>query len=246
MPLLAALSHGLGLSDAMAGPPLSLAEITLLAPIADPPQFVGVGLNYFDHAREANNEIPIAPVTFGLLRSAIIGPGDLIEIPEFTNEVDWEAELAIVIGVGGRDIPRDRALDHIAGYTIVNDISARDIQASEGQWGRAKSFDTFKPLGPWIVTTDELGDASGLDISLSVNGIAKQASNTNQMIFDVPSLVSHLSQRTTLLPGMIISTGTPSGVGNFSTPPEFLRHGDEVRIEVEGIGSLTNPVKSVL
>lgn len=218
--------------------------MTLLAPIANPPQFLGIGLNYLDHAREVNLELPVSPVTFGFLQSAIIGPGDAIELPDFTDEVDWEAELGIVIGEGGRDIPAEKALDRVAGYVIVNDVSARDIQTSEGQWGRAKSFDTFKPVGPWIVTTEELGAASGLGISLSISGVTKQASNTDQLIFDVPHLVSHLSRNTTLLPGSIISTGTPSGVGMFRSPPEFLRAGDEVRIDIEGIGTLVNPVVS--
>lgn len=219
------------------------SDASLLAPIAAPPQFIGVGLNYRDHVAEVGGEPPSRPVTFGLLRNAIVGPGVHIEIPPFSSEIDWEAELAIVIGKGGSDIPKSRALDAIAGYTIVNDVSARDIQMAEGQWGRAKSFNTFKPMGPWIAGTDEIGDASGLAISLSVNGVTKQESNTSNLVFDVPSLVSHLSQQTNLMPGMVIATGTPGGVGLGRTPPEYLKDGDVVEIVIEGIGSLLNPVR---
>jgi 2-keto-4-pentenoate hydratase/2-oxohepta-3-ene-1,7-dioic acid hydratase in catechol pathway len=221
----------------------SLDDVRLLAPIPDPPQFIGIGLNYRDHAAESGMTLPTEPVTFGFLRSSIIGEGDAIRLPHFTDQVDWEAELGIVIGKAGCDIAEADALDHVAGYTIVNDVSARDIQMSEGQWGRAKSFDTFKPMGPWIATKDSLGDASALKISLWVNGNLKQSSNTSELIFDVPELVSLLSRSTTLLPGAVISTGTPHGVGFSRTPPEFLQHGDEVCIEIEGIGRLTNPVR---
>jgi 2,4-didehydro-3-deoxy-L-rhamnonate hydrolase len=224
------------------GRSLDLGSTRLLAPIDDPPQFLGVGLNYRDHAAESGMEIPIEPVTFGFLRNSIIGDGETIKIPPFTNQVDWEAELGIVIGRGGCDIAKEDALGHVAGYTIVNDVSARDIQQSEGQWGRAKSFDSFKPMGPWIVTTDALGDASGLKISLWVNDELKQSSTTSELIFTVPELVSRLSRSTTLFPGAVISTGTPHGVGFSRTPPEFLKTDDVVAIEIEGIGRLTNPV----
>jgi len=220
----------------------SLSEVRLLAPLETPPQFIGVGLNYRDHAVESGFSIPTEPVTFGFLRNSIVGPGEAICLPPFTSAVDWEAEMAIVIGRGGKDIAAIDALSHVAGYTIINDVSARDLQESEGQWSRAKSFDGFKPMGPWIVTTDELGSAADLDISLTVNGVTKQASNTRELIFDVPYLVSHLSRATTLLPGAVISTGTPAGVGTSRRPPEYLRAGDEVSITIEGIGTLTNPV----
>lgn len=222
---------------------LGLAAVRLLAPIQEPPQFLGVGLNYRDHAAESGMEIPKEPVTFGFLRNSIVGDGETIKIPPFTDQVDWEAELGIVIGRGGCDIAEEDALDHVAGYTIVNDVSARDIQMSEGQWGRSKSFDSFKPMGPWIATTDVLGDAAGLEISLWVNDQLKQSSNTSELIFTVPQLVSLLSRSTTLFPGAVISTGTPHGVGFSRTPPEFLKTGDVVAIEIEGIGRLTNPVE---
>lgn len=221
---------------------VSLDEVSLKAPVPDPPQFIGVGMNYSDHVSEVGAATPERPITFGFHKNAIIGPGDAIELPPMSTEIDWEVELAVVIGTGGRDIPLDAALDAVAGYTIVNDVSARDIQFDDGQWGRAKSLDTFKPMGPWIVTADELGAASDLAISLDVNGVTKQRSNTAQLIFDVPSLVSYLSRSFTLLPGAVIATGTPGGVGFSRTPPEFLRDGDIVELEVEGIGRLVNPV----
>ena len=227
---------------AAASDPIDLVDVDLLAPIVDPPQFIGVGLNYRDHAAEQGIAVPDAPVTFGFLNSAITDPGVPIELPPFTREVDWEVELAIVIGRGGADILRDQAMSAVAGYTIVNDLSARDIQLSEGQWGRAKSFDTFKPMGPWITTTDELGSAEALGVKLWVNDEIKQDSSTAELIFDVPTLVSRLSASTTLRPGMVISTGTPHGVGFARKPPEYLRPGDIVTLEIEGIGRLTNPV----
>lgn len=222
--------------------PIPLDEVSLLAPMPDPPQFLGVGLNYRDHAAEAGMEIPTDPVTFGLYKTSIIGDGDTIEMPPFSDENDWEAELGIVIGSGGRDIPEEDALGHVGGYTIINDVTARDIQMSEGQWGRSKSFDTFKPMGPWIVTPDVLGDASDLSISLWVNDDLKQSSHTSELIFSVTQIVSLLSRSTTLLPGTVITTGTPHGVGFSRTPPEFLKDGDTVSIEIEGIGRLSNPV----
>lgn len=252
--LIRAVTVGPGLVDALGDDELltslktslnstyDLSEVRLLAPLEAPPQFIGVGLNYRDHASESGFDVPAQPVTFGFLRNAIVGPGDAICLPPFTSTVDWEAEMAIVIGRGGKDIPAAEALSHVAGYTIVNDVSSRDLQQSEGQWSRAKSFDGFKPMGPWIVTTDELGAAADLDISLTVNGVTKQASNTRELIFDVPYLVSHLSRATTLLPGAVISTGTPAGVGFSRQPPEYLRAGDVVSISIDGIGTLANPV----
>ena len=225
-----------------AGDPIGLDAVRLLAPIPHPPQFIGVGLNYKDHAAEFELATPESPVTFGFLRSAVTNPGDPIVIPPFTDDVDWEVELAIVIGAGGRDIPESSAMDQVAGYTLVNDVSARDIQRGDGQWGRAKSFDTFKPMGPWVTTADELGDAGSLAIKLWVNGELKQSSMTSELIFDVPALVSILSRSTTLEAGAVISTGTPAGVGFARVPPEYLRPGDSVTMEIEGIGRMTNPV----
>ena len=224
--------------------PIPIGESQLLAPIPDPPQFLGIGLNYRAHAAESGAPVPTSPVSFPFYNSSIAGPGDPILLPPFTDEVDWEVELAVVIGKPARDVAVEDALDYIAGYVIVNDLSARDIQMSEGQWSRAKSFDTFKPMGPWITTADELGDAGDLDIELWVNGVLKQSSSTSDLIFNVPQLVSHMSQSLTLGVGAVISTGTPSGVGFARTPPEYLRPGDLVTLEVEGIGRLTNPVEA--
>lgn len=224
--------------------PAPLTDAELLAPIPDPPQFLGIGLNYRAHAAESGAQVPASPVSFPFYNSSIANPGDPILLPPFTDQVDWEVELGVVIGRPARDVAVEDALDYIAGYVIVNDLSARDIQRSEGQWSRAKSFDTFKPMGPWITTADELGDAGNLDIELWVNGVLKQSSTTSDLIFDVPELVSHMSQSLTLGVGAVISTGTPSGVGFARTPPEYLAPGDSVTLEIEGIGRLTNPVEA--
>lgn len=222
--------------------PIGLEDVRLLAPVPHPPQFMGVGLNYKDHAAEQGVTLPESPVTFGFLPSAVTNPGDPIEIPAFTDEVDWEVELGIVIGTGGRDIPESEAMDRVAGYVLINDVSARDIQMRDGQWSRAKSFDTFKPMGPWVTTVDELGAAGNLAIKLWVNGELKQSSVTNELIFDVPYLVSFLSRSITLQTGAVISTGTPAGVGFTRDPQEYLQPGDSVTMEIEGIGRMTNPV----
>ncbi len=187
-------------------------------------------------------EPPPHPQVFGLLSSAVIGPDDEIALPASSDEVDWEVELAIVIGKRGKKIRIEQALDHVAGYTIVNDLSARDVQFADGQFTRGKSFDTLKPMGPWITTVDELGAAENLDVELSVNGVIKQSSNTSNMIFGVRHLVHFLSQEITLQVGAVISTGTPAGVGFTRQPPEFLRPDDVVRLAISGIGTLTNSV----
>ena len=223
---------------------VALESVDLLAPIPNPPQFVGIGLNYRAHAAESGATVPESPVSFPFFNSSIIGPGEPILLPPFTDKVDWEVELGVVIGRSARDVAVEDALDYVAGYVIVNDVSARDIQRSEGQWSRAKSLDTFKPMGPWITTTDELGAADGVEVKLWVNDVLKQSGETSDLIFDVPALVSHLSQSLTLGPGAVISTGTPSGVGFARTPPEYLRAGDVVALEIDGIGRLTNPVQA--
>ncbi len=222
--------------------PIGLEEVRLLAPVPHPPQFMGVGLNYKDHAAESGLTLPESPVTFGFLPSAVTNPGDPIEIPAFTDEVDWEVELGIVIGTGGREIPESEAMDRVAGYVLINDVSARDIQIEDGQWSRAKSFDKFKPMGPWVTTVDELGAADNLAIMLWVNGELKQSSVTSEMVFSVPYLVSFLSRSITLHTGAVISTGTPPGVGFTRDPQEYLQPGYSVTMEIEGIGRMTNPV----
>ena len=226
-----------------ATPRYEVSEVRFLAPIVDPPQFLGIGLNYRLHAMESGAAIPDSPISFPFFNSSIAGPDEPIKLPPFTDEVDWEVELAVVIGKEACCVSEEDALDFIAGYTIVNDVSARDIQMAEGQWSRAKSFNTFKPMGPWLVTVDELGAAGDLGVKLWVNGAIKQDGHTSDLIFNVPQLVSHMSQHLTLGVGAVISTGTPSGVGMARKPPEYLRPGDEVTLEIEGIGRLSNPVE---
>ncbi len=224
------------------GAEVSLADVELLSPVNRPSKLIGVGLNYRDHAEESGFAIPDSPVIFGILPSAIVGPHDPIELPTESTQVDWEAELGVVIGKVARNVSPGEALNYVLGYTIVHDVSARDLQITEGQWTRAKSFDSFKPVGPWITTADKLGDASGLAIRLWVNSELMQESNTSELIVGVPDLISFLSGTCTLLPGDLIMTGTPAGVGMAHQPPQFLREGDEVSIEIEGIGMLSNPV----
>jgi len=223
---------------------IAASDVRFLAPVPRPPQFVGVGLNYRDHAAESGAELPSRPQVFGFLTSAIIGQDESIVLPDGCGTVDWEAELAIVIGRGGRRISRENALDHVAGYTIVNDVSAREFQFADGQFTRAKSLDTFKPMGPWITTPDVLRDADGLGIRLWVNDELKQDGNTSDLIFGVRDLIAFLSEQITLEPGAVVSTGTPAGVGFARVPPEYLRPGDRVRIEIEGIGTLSSDVSA--
>ena len=223
---------------------LAASEAHFLAPVPRPPQFLGIGLNYRDHAAESQAELPSRPQVFGFLPSAVIGPRESIILPAGCDTVDWEAELAIVIGRGGRRISREDALGHVAGYTIVNDVSAREMQFADGQFTRAKSLDTFKPMGPWITTTDDLNDADGLGIRLWVNNVLKQDGNTCDLIFGVRDLIAFLSQHITLETGAVVSTGTPAGVGFARIPAEYLHPDDRVRIEIDGIGTLHSYVRS--
>jgi 2-keto-4-pentenoate hydratase/2-oxohepta-3-ene-1,7-dioic acid hydratase in catechol pathway len=202
-----------------------------------------VGLNYRDHAQESNAPIPQQPVLFAKWTSAMIGPRQNIVLPPDTQEVDYEAELGVVIGRKCRGVSAEKALDYVAGYVCVNDISARDFQRTDGQWVRAKSQDTFGPVGPCLVTRDELTDPQALGIRCSVNGRMLQNSNTREMIFGVRELIAFISRGITLCPGDLISTGTPPGVGFAQKPPVFLHAGDEVVVEIDGIGRLSNPVK---
>ena len=219
-----------------------LASARLRAPIARPGKITCVGLNYADHAREQGIEPPASPIFFLKSNNTIAGPGDEVCLPPNSTQVDYEAEFAVVIGKGGSRIPEDRAYEHVAGYTILNDVTARDMQFSDKQWFRGKSCDTFAPTGPWIVTRDEVPDPHVLSISLTLNGETMQDSNTSNLIFKVPYLVSYLSQSITWEPGDLISTGTPPGVGVFRKPPVFLKAGDSMTIAVEKLGSLTNTV----
>jgi 2-keto-4-pentenoate hydratase/2-oxohepta-3-ene-1,7-dioic acid hydratase in catechol pathway len=221
-------------------------EVALKAPVLRPQKLIGIGLNYRDHAEESKIPIPKTPLLFGMYANAITGPDAPIVIPPATQKVDYEAELAIVIGSRARAVTPEEALDYVAGYTIVNDVSARDLQFGDKQWTRGKSIDTFAPMGPCLVTRSELGSADNLDIELRLNGQRLQKSNTRNLIFNVPALVSSISQTMTLSPGDVISTGTPSGVGYVRTPPIFLKHGDIVEVEIAGIGMLRNPVVDLI
>jgi len=226
-----------------AGPvPVPLSAVKLLAPIPRPPKLICVGLNYRDHALESKMEIPQVPTIFNKFPNVVIGPGDPIILPSNSTKPDYEAEFAFVIGTGGRRIPAARWQDHVAGYTIVNDVSARDFQMATTQWMMGKTFDTFAPMGPWLVTADEIPDPHALDISLAIGGEVLQSSNTRELIFRIPELVAFISSVVTLEPGDVVSTGTPSGVGFARKPPRWLRAGDEVAIRVAGLGELRNPV----
>ncbi len=222
-----------------------LAGVKLAAPIPNPSKVVAVGQNYLDHVREQGAEPPDHPIIFAKFPTAVIGPNDEIRWdPALTDKVDWEVELAVVIGREARRVPADRAYEYIFGYTVANDVSARDLQFTDGQWVRAKSLDTFCPLGPWIVTKDEIPDPHGLPIRCRVNDEIVQDSSTDQLIFRVPYLIEFLSHAFTLLPGDVILTGTPPGVGHFRKPPRYLRDGDTVTVEIEGIGALSNPCRT--
>ncbi len=229
----------------LAHPPagaLSLAAVKLLAPIPRPPKFICVGLNYRDHAIESGMAIPTIPVIFSKWPQCVIGPGEKIILPKNSSQPDYEAEFAFVIGKGGRHIKAENWKDHVFGYTIVNDVSARDVQLATSQWIMGKSFDTFAPMGPYLVTADEIADPHKLNIGLSIDGEVLQNSNTKELIFSVPELVAYLSSVFTLEPGDVISTGTPPGVGFARKPPRYLRAGDNVTVTVEGLGELKNPV----
>jgi 2-keto-4-pentenoate hydratase/2-oxohepta-3-ene-1,7-dioic acid hydratase in catechol pathway len=219
----------------------------LLAPLV-PSQILGIGLNYRRHAEETKAKVPEFPVLFIKGLNTLQNPGDPILIPTHlaSEEVDYECELAVVIGRPCKNVSRKNALDFVLGYTCANDVSARDWQKKRGggQWSRGKSFDSFCPLGPCLVTPDEIPNPNTLAIRTILNGITVQDWNTNDMIFDVPSIIEFLSGSTTLLPGTTILTGTPHGVGMAADPPRWLKPGDSVSIEVEGIGRLTNPVES--
>ncbi len=219
-------------------------SIRLAAPVPAPQKILCVGLNYADHARETGKEAPPEPVIFNKFATALRGNGDTIVLPKLSREVDYEAELVAVIGRGGRHIPRASALAHVAGYCCGHDVSARDWQLRKpgGQWLLGKSFDSFAPMGPAIVTADEVGDVSNLRIQLRLNGRVMQDSTTAQLIFSVAELVAYVSGVCTLTPGDVIFTGTPPGVGAARKPPVFLQPGDTVEVEIERIGVLRNRV----
>lgn len=209
-----------------------------------PGKIVAAGMNYRDHAAETGLAVPEQPVLFGIWPSSVIGPGEAIVIPAASSQIDYEAELGVVIGERVRDVPAERALDVVAGYTCYNDVSARDVQFGDRQWTRGKSFDTFSPVGPRVVPASEIPDPQALGIRCLVNGEALQDSSTAEMVFSVADLIAFASRGITLEPGDLLVTGTPAGVGFTREPPVFLQPGDEVTVEIEGIGALTNPVRS--
>jgi 2-keto-4-pentenoate hydratase/2-oxohepta-3-ene-1,7-dioic acid hydratase in catechol pathway len=220
-----------------------LSEVKLMAPITNPSKVLAIGLNYLDHIRETNSKQPSIPIMFTKLGSSIIGPGDAIRWdPNETAKVDWECELAVVIGQKAYRVPEENAFDVIVGYMNANDVSARDLQGERGdQWIRGKSLDTFCPLGPYLVTKDEIPDPHNLSIRTIVNGKTMQDSNTRELLFKIPHLIAYLSRAFTLQPGDVIITGTPPGVGMGMKPPVYLKDGDVVTVETEGLGTLTNP-----
>jgi 2-keto-4-pentenoate hydratase/2-oxohepta-3-ene-1,7-dioic acid hydratase in catechol pathway len=229
-------------SAARAAAVVPLSHVQLLAPVPRPGKIICIGLNYRDHAAESKMAVPESPITFSKYVTCVTSPAAPVFLPRTSEKVDYEAELAVVIGRRAKHIPVDRAFHHVLGYTNFNDVSARDFQFADGQWQRGKSCDTFAPLGPAIVTADEIANPHRLRIQLRLNGETMQNSTTEQLIFGVDRLVSFLSETVTLEPGDVIATGTPPGVGFARNPPVYLKPGDLMEVEVEGLGVLSNPV----
>jgi 2,4-diketo-3-deoxy-L-fuconate hydrolase len=218
------------------------SEAYWLAPVPRPGKVICIGLNYRDHAAESNMPIPERPVVFSKFATAVLAPGEAVVLPPTSEQVDYEAELAVVIGRSAKNVSAEHALEYVLGYTAFNDVSARDFQFADGQWQRGKSCDTFAPMGPKIVTTDVVPDPHKLSIKLTLNGQTMQDSNTNQLIFGVPELIEFLSQTITLEPGDVIATGTPPGVGFARKPPVFLRPGDVMEVDIDSVGKLNSRV----
>ena len=219
-----------------------LREVTLRPVVPRPGKIVCVGLNYLDHVGETGRELPEYPVLFTKFAETLTGPRDPIVLPPESAQVDYEGEMAVVIGRAGRRIAVEDAPRHIAGYTVANDVTMRDYQYKTHQWLQGKAWEASTPLGPWLVTPDEAGDGRALDISLTLNGVVLQRASTAQLMFDVPTLVSRLSELVTLMPGDVILTGTPGGVGYRREPQIFLSPGDQVVVEISGLGRLVDPV----
>ncbi|WP_054029311.1 fumarylacetoacetate hydrolase family protein [Desulfatitalea tepidiphila] len=211
-------------------------------PIARPSKIICLGKNYAEHAREGGFETPASPLIFSKTPNTLNGPFDPILLPRSSGKVDWEVELALVIGKAGKRIVRAQALSHVAGVTVMNDVSGREAQFADSQWFRGKAFDTFAPMGPALVTLDEIGDPHDLRLTATVNGRIMQDGHTRDLIFDLPALIANISEDITLVPGDVISTGTPAGVGIFRDPPIVLDEGDEVSCWIEKIGAITNRV----
>lgn len=223
------------------GDPVALGEVTLASPLR-PGKLIGIGLNFRDHAAETGKPVPQVPLLFAKMPTAATGPGGPVVLPDYAIEPDFEGELAVVIGRAARDVPHERALEHVFGYAVMNDVSARDRQREEPQWVRAKGADTFAPWGPWITSADEVPDPQGLRIRTWVSGELMQDGTTADMVFSVAELIAFISGSFTLEPGDVITTGTPAGVGGARTPQRFLRPGDVVRVEIDGLGAIEHPV----
>lgn len=223
---------------------VSSKDVTLVAPINSPDKVICIGMNYVDHCTEQNIPVPKEPVVFNKFPSSLVGPNDDLPYPEVTQELDWEVEMAIIIGKKGKNVSVCDAMDHVFGFTVAHDVSARDWQLKRngGQWLVGKTMDAFCPIGPAIVTRDEIGDPHNLNLGCLVNGTTMQNSNTNQLVFKTEELISWCSKFFTLLPGDVILTGTPPGVGVFMKPPLFLKKGDVVECFIEKIGKITNKV----
>ena len=237
--VLTVIRHGVPAED---GELVDPATVELLAPIARPGKIVCIGLNYHDHCREQNIEPPAYPMLFAKFANAVNRPGGSVRRPRATEMLDLECELAVVIGQRASGIGPDEALEHVFGYTILNDITMRDLQREDRQWVRAKGSDGFAPMGPVIVTADEVRDPQALRMRSSVNGETWQDSTSAEMVFDVATLIAFVSRTITLEPGDILSTGTPAGVGHYQDPPRYLRGGDQLRCEIDGIGVLETSV----
>ncbi len=221
-------------------PAIALEAVKLVAPVPAPPRIFGIGVNYAEHAAESGTQVQKVPTVFIVLSSSVVGPGENVILPKASEKVDYEAELAVVIGKPGYQIPASAAMEHVFGYTIMNDVSARDVQRATTQWSLGKSFPTFAPMGPWVVSKDEVADPHALGISLTIGGERLQNSNTSFMIFRIPALIEYISGIVPLQVGDVISTGTPAGVGMGRTPQRWLKPGEEMVIEIEGIGELRN------
>ena len=223
-------------------PVLQRGDVRLEAPVPRPSKIICIGLNYRDHVEESGAEIPKAPLIFSKFVTSVAAPGEPILLPSASTQVDYEAELAVVIGKRTKNVAAADAMDHVFGYTNFNDVSARDMQFADGQWQRGKSCDSFAPFGEFVATKDEIADPHDLSIQFRLNGKTMQNSNTRELIFRIPELIEYLSRTITLEPGDLIATGTPPGVGFARKPPVFLQDGDVCEVEIEGLGVLSNPV----
>jgi 2-keto-4-pentenoate hydratase/2-oxohepta-3-ene-1,7-dioic acid hydratase in catechol pathway len=236
--------HGWLAGETRAGPAVTLESVELLAPVPRPGKIVCVGRNYVAHARERGFDAPPEPILFAKWANSVAAPGAVVEVPPQTERPDWEAELGVVIGRRCSRVPVERALDHVAGYTCLNDLSARDLQNRVSQWTRGKAIDGFLPMGPWLVTPDEVGDPQALSVRCRVNGETMQDGHTSLMIWSVAELIAFVSETISLEPGDVIATGTPAGIGAARTPPVFLRDGDLVEVDIERVGVLSTRISA--